>query len=129
MDREHEELVDQANEFSAAADRGASRAELELRLTQLIEGFQRHFDGEESFMKSTGFPGMEAHTEEHQALLSQIRILRDELDSGAIALCQAIPEFVRVWVAGHLEDSDIGFANYLRAREAARDSRCSSAGA
>ncbi len=60
MDDEHLELAAREKEFSDAVDREASRAELEIRLTQLIEGFQNHFDSEEGLMQATNFPGNSA---------------------------------------------------------------------
>ena len=54
IDREHWELIAEENEFARAVEAGASRAELEIRLTRLIQGFQSHFQSEESLMRPTG---------------------------------------------------------------------------
>ena len=65
MDEEHQALISQANEYSAAVEARASRAELILRLTLLIEAFQVHFDSEEGLMQSNRFPGLAPHADEH----------------------------------------------------------------
>jgi hemerythrin len=113
MDREHDELIAQANEFSAAGDRGACRAELKLRLTLLIEGFQHHFDSEEDLMRVNRFPGLKLHSDEHRKLMGQISGLRDGVGSGVVALCDALVLFVRLWVEQHVARADTSFAQFL----------------
>jgi hemerythrin-like metal-binding protein len=114
MDREHLKLIAQVNEFSAAVDTGASRAELETRLTQLIEGFQEHFKSEEGLMQTSTFPGLHVHADEHRKLIGQMSGFRDDLESGAIGLCQALVLFVRVWTEEHMMGLDRGFARFLK---------------
>jgi hypothetical protein len=43
LDREHWGLIAEEDEFAAALKEGASRIEIEMRLTHLIQGFQNHF--------------------------------------------------------------------------------------
>jgi hemerythrin len=113
MDREHEALIAQADEFSAAVDAGASRAELEMRLTRLMEGFQDHFDAEETLMRSRSFPWWEPHTDEHRKLMGQMRELRDALGSGGVKLCDALALFVRMWAEQHIKGPDASLAQFL----------------
>lgn len=113
MDREHGALIAEADEFSAAVDAGASRAELEMRLTRLIEGFQDHFDAEENLMRSRGFPWLEPHIDEHRKLIGQMRELRDALGSGGVKLCDALVLFVRMWAEQHIKGPDASLAQFL----------------
>lgn len=118
MDREHLELIARANEFSDAVDREASRPELELRLTQLIEGFQKHFDSEEGLMRSHSFPGLKAHAEEHRNLIVQLSGLRDDLSSGIVNRCFTLVRFVRHWTEAHITGADTDFANFFHEAKA-----------
>jgi hemerythrin len=113
MDGEHWALILEADNFSAAVDAGASRTELELRLTRLIEGFQNHFVDEESLMRSRNFPGTEAHAGEHRKLIGQMVGLRDALGSGGVKLCDALALFVRLWTEQHILGPDANFAQFL----------------
>ena len=113
MDREHMTLLAAENDFSAAVDRGASRAELEMRLTLLIDVFQAHFDSEEGLMAANGFPGLNPHTKEHRNLIEQLTGLRDDLGAGAINLCSALSAFVRHWTDEHMQTMDTHFSNFL----------------
>ena len=113
MDREHWELIVEADAFSAAVDAGASRTELEMRLTRLIDGFQSHIDAEEGLMRSNNFPGTEAHVAEHRKLIAQMIGLRDALGSGGVKLCDALALFVRLWTEQHIQGPDANFAQFL----------------
>ena len=113
MDREHLELHAQEIAFSAAVVAGASRAELFIRATWLLEDFQRHFDSEEGLMRSSNYPGLEPHIEEHGKLIEQMSGLRDDIGSGVISRCDALAVFVRLWAEQHLAGADSDFARFL----------------
>jgi hemerythrin-like metal-binding protein len=114
MDDEHRKLISQANEYASAVEAGASRAELELRLTQLVEAFQVHFASEERLMQSNNFPGFEPHAAEHRKLIGQMTSLRDCVGAGDVQICNALVLFVRVWTEQHIDGLDRSFAQFLR---------------
>jgi hemerythrin-like metal-binding protein len=114
IDGQHRDLIAQVNEFFSAVDDGASRAELELRVTQLIEVFGTHFSSEEGLMQSSDFPGLVPHAEEHRKLIDQMTGLRDGLASGGVQLCDALVLFVRLWTEQHIAGPDRTFAQFLR---------------
>ena len=113
IDNQHRMLIALVNEFSAAVDAGASRAELELRVTQLIEAFRLHFGSEESLMQSSSFPGLTLHADEHRKLIAQMTGLRAGLGSGDVMLCGALALFVRLWTEQHIAGLDRTFAQFL----------------
>ena len=113
MDNQHRKLITVVNEFSAAVDAGSSRAELELRVTQLMETFQVHFDSEEGLMQSSRFPGLTLHADEHRKLIAQMTGLRDGLGSGDVKVCNALALFVRLWTEQHIAGPDRTFAQFL----------------
>jgi len=115
IDREHQVLIDQVSEFSDAVDRGASRAELNLRVTQLMEGFESHFRSEEALMRAKGYPNLGAHAGEHQRLLEQMGGFRNSLASGGVSLCDALGRFVQLWTEQHVKGPDASFARFLHA--------------
>ena len=123
LDREHWELIAEENEFAGAVEAGASRAELEIRLARLIQGFQRHFQSEEGLMRVNGFPGLERHSAEHRKLISQIGGLRDDLESGVVKLCETLASFVRIWTEQHITGPDACFAQFLQEKDTGREAR------
>ena len=123
IDREHWELIAEENEFARAVEAGASRAELEIRLTRLIQGFQSHFQSEESIMRLNGFPALERHAAEHRKLIGQIRELRDALESGVVKLCETLAGFVGLWAEQHIKGPDACFEQFLEKRGTACEPR------
>lgn len=113
MDREHAELIAQEREFSDAVDAEASRAELTMRLSMLIDAFQNHFASEEKLMRTSRFPASKPHIAEHRRLIAQMTELRDDLDSGAINRCYALVSFLHRWSEQHMTGPDAGLAHYL----------------
>jgi hemerythrin-like metal-binding protein len=86
----------------------------------LLEDFQRHFDSEEGLMKSTDFPGLQPHAEEHRKLIAQMSGFRDDIGTGVIRRCDALASFVRLWADQHLAGPDAQFARFLDEQEARR---------
>ena len=113
IDNQHRKLIAAVNEFSVAVDAGSSRAELELRVTQLMEAFQAHFVSEERLMQSSSFPGLAPHADEHRKLIAQLTGLRDGLGSGDVKICDALALFVRIWTEQHIAGPDRTFAHFL----------------
>jgi hemerythrin len=120
MDQEHSGLIALANAFMAAVNVGASRAELEMRLTELIAGFENHFRNEEELMQSSNFPGLAIHAAEHSKLIEQMSGLRDDLASGSVNVCGALADFVQVWTEQHIQGSDASLADFIREQSAGR---------
>ena len=112
MDNQHRALIGQVNEFSAAADAGAARAELVPRLTALVDAFQAHFDSEERMMQFSGYPGLTPHAAEHQKLILQMAGLRDLVESGDVKMGGALVLFVRLWTEQHISGPDVAFAKF-----------------
>jgi hemerythrin len=118
MDGEHLELMIQVDEFSTALDSEVSRAELEMRLTILIDCFQKHFDSEEGLMRTNSFPRLGLHSAEHRRLIGQMSGLRNDFGSGTIRLCHSLVIFVRMWAEQHMTAQDAEFADFLHAGKA-----------
>jgi hemerythrin-like metal-binding protein len=113
IEREHLELQAAGIAFSAAVVAGATRAELFIRATWLLEDFQRHFDSEEGLMRSNSFPGLKPHVDEHRKLIDQMSGLRDDIGSGVVNRCDALAVFVRLWSEQHMAGPDAHFARFL----------------
>ena len=117
LDREHWELIAEEKEFAAALDEGASRAELEMRLSHLIQAFQRHFQSEEGLMRLNGFPELARHSADHRKLIRQMRNLRRP-GLWHRKLCETLAGFVRLWTEQHITGPDARFAQFLQEKGA-----------
>ena len=113
IEREHSDLLALEMELSAAVGAGASRAELFIRLTQLVGAFQSHFASEESLMRSNNFPGLQLHAKEHRKLIGQISGFRDDIGLGNTSRCDALALIVRLWTEQHRVGPDTDFSHFL----------------
>jgi hemerythrin-like metal-binding protein len=114
LDAEHHRLLAQSNQFAGAVAEGATSAELEVRLKNLIDSFEQHCESEEEAMRNAGYPQAAEHTEEHRRLIAQIKGLRDDLSAGSVQVCNALAVFVQVWTERHIAGPDAALAVYLR---------------
>ena len=92
--------------------------ELVARLSLLMDSFRAHFDSEERMMRASAYPGLERHAEEHNSVMAQMAELRDDLDQGAVNLCNALVTLVRLWTERHIFGPDTEFAGYLHENNA-----------
>lgn len=77
VDHEHRELIAMINQaYRAMADAGG-RARIEACLEDIHAGIAAHFALEERYMRQAGYAEYEAHKDDHEELLDQIREMMD----------------------------------------------------
>jgi hemerythrin len=82
----------------------------------------QHFAREERHMKEVGYPGREAHRQEHLIFFDQFVLLkaRIEQDGATPENVGALVDAVERWVAGHVLRQDRRFAQFVRATRSPR---------
>lgn len=109
IDAEHRELFSRINAFSSARDK-ICRVTCAMRLYQYI---RVHFEHEEALMRTLHYPEIDAHIQQHHALISQLngiatRIANDMLDMPETSV------FLSAWVLVHIKYVDGKLAAYVR---------------
>lgn len=82
-------------------------------LGQINESTLQHFDTEEALLDQVGYPGREAHFEEHTAFLNEItsltfRAIQGEIDEGGLYA------YLSNWFLNHVLTHDSNYAPYFR---------------
>lgn len=113
LDAQHKVLVGLVNEMHNAIDQGYGDEVVESILTRLTEYTRIHFAVEESLMRLAGYPDLEAHREEHRALIVQINTLRGRADTGEPAISVELMHFLKDWLTTHIMVSDQAYARYF----------------
>lgn len=113
IDDDHRELFDRINDFHHAWLHDRDRREIARLLERLIQGTEEHFAREEEIMRACGYPGLQAHTAAHEALLAQIFVLQEHFTEGRIGIDEDAVEFLRGWLAEHILAADLKFARHL----------------
>lgn len=90
VDHEHRELIDMINETYELMEASSEPAAIERCLEDIHAGISAHFALEEKYMRDAGYEEYEAHKEEHEDLLDQIREIMESYmadpESGAKTL-------------------------------------------
>ena len=117
LDSEHREIVRLLNRVNDPND----EAPLAERLSALIDHLRRHFETEETFMRSIGYPDRDEHCREHRIQMAEFVDLHRSLsDSGSDprVLEAGDRESVKTWFFNHVVAEDKRFAAFYHQRDA-----------
>ncbi len=113
FDREHRHLADAVNELQAAVEAGNNPAATVPLLNRLAANTIAHFKAEEAMMASAKYPALALHALKHQRLREQFSAFQARHDRGEVKLdCHSL-NFLRDWVATHIQSEDLTFALWL----------------
>lgn len=114
FDQEHQKLVAMINDLFDAVQAGRGKEALGSVLDGLIEYTKTHFAHEEHLMHKHGYPDLEAHKREHEALTKQVVEIQRKYHSGATAmLSMEVMTFLKSWLIKHIQGTDSRYSSYL----------------
>lgn len=106
MDDEHRQLIDLINGVYAKLDAKSDALQIETCLGDIFNAIAMHFALEERIMRAHNYDEFDAHKEDHEELLDEIRDLMEEFvsdpDAGAVALKKRLSD----WFADHFATFD-----------------------
>lgn len=109
VDTTQKQLFELTNAFLASDDMMVLRP----IIVSLCKQMRTHFEQEEALMLSSDFPGREAHSAQHQALLT--RLLGRSMDVGKGYMNKpAIAALMKNWAEQHVPQEDAVFAVFLK---------------
>lgn len=110
MDLVHEEFYDVALGLIGCTDETAAAA-----LKAFAEHAQSHFDQEDEWMLSTGFPPRDCHIDEHAAVLKSVHEVSEMLAQGRAGapLVQSLGRQLFSWFPGHADYLDSALAAWM----------------
>ena len=113
VDFEHEELIGVLNALGDMLQKGGTLESIQALLGDIHAQIEAHFALEERIMREHGFAGYEAHKEDHDRLLEQIRDIMDEAASvDKEVLHDHLSERLNVWFAEHFRTLDRSFHSF-----------------
>ena len=114
MDDDHQQLVAIANRIDEVASRPQlDEVELAAAIAQLKSKTREHFEREELYMASMGFPELEAHRNEHTALLAALDKLVVVAATGQY-ISQNLRHYMAIWLFEHIDKADMTYAAYVQ---------------
>lgn len=116
IDEQHQLLFRKADAVLEAVAAGQGAAEVRRTLQFLADYAALHFETEERYMRTAGFPDADAHAEIHQRINRRIMEVASEFHArGATpALVADVEALVRGWLTMHIAEKDRAVAEWLR---------------
>jgi len=113
IDSQHMRLIELINGIYDLLRSGRGNESIAEALDEVVDYTQFHFSTEEKFMADTDYPGVLAHSSEHERLLDQIRELRRSVQDGRTVVSMNEIYFLKDWLLSHFQGPDRGLARHL----------------
>ncbi len=120
IDNQHKKLLRIADElYSAATGTGADLGiQLSKVLKNLTDYTVYHFDSEEKFMRSFGYPGADMHKTAHDNFIAEVNSNISALSSVSRDDALRFYKYMVSWVVNHIAKADTVWAKYVLAHRA-----------
>ncbi|NNL96415.1 MAG: hemerythrin family protein, partial [Xanthomonadales bacterium] len=106
VDLEHREMIAMINECHQRIEEDAKPETIERYLGEIYTGIGAHFALEESMMRRAAYAEYEAHKQDHEELLDQIRDMMDLYDQDIEAGRRELQEKLSDWFGRHFATFD-----------------------
>lgn len=117
VDYEHQGMIQLINKLHEDLAADASKDSIIEMLGEIHNLISAHFALEEKEMVAMGYDGFEAHKDDHERLLDEIRDMMDEIEDGAVDGYEAdLSRRLDVWFTGHFKTADSRLHHFLKAR-------------
>jgi hemerythrin-like metal-binding protein len=113
MDSQHTVLFGILNDLHAAMMKGQAQNMTGSLLKKLVDYTRNHFSTEESMMAAAGFPGLAQHRAKHHELIKQVGEFSARYQRGESALNLHLLNFLRDWLANHIQQEDQQYGPWL----------------
>lgn len=117
VDSQHMHLVEVANAFLKALEENQGDEAVEETIASLREYTVHHFHDEEDYMKEIRYPGRAEHQMEHNKLVQQVKQFQRDLYKHRGVTPEAMRDFLKEWLIGHIINTDLKIAAWLREQE------------
>lgn len=109
MDAQHQLLFGLVNTLLAATEKSS----LAEALANLFSHTRAHFTHEENSMRLLAYPGMNAHVEQHNTLMSKLTNVAELLDDYSLDMAN-LESFLSAWLYNHIETLDKQLVSFIR---------------
>lgn len=106
MDDEHREMIELINDTYAKLDSHSGADEVEACLGDIFSTISMHFALEEKIMRQARYAEYQAHKEDHEDLLDQIRDLMDDFVADPATGSEVLAKSLSDWFSGHFSSFD-----------------------
>jgi hemerythrin len=113
IDEQHKRLLNLINQLQTAAHYHTEEAFVDRALDELVDYTKTHFGYEEGLMEQNGYPDLEAHKGEHQAMIKQVGESIERYKSDPDQTIEDIVQYLKKWLINHINGTDKGYSGFL----------------
>ena len=106
IDDEHREMIQLINETYSQLESNADAVQIDECLGDIFSTISMHFALEESMMRHRGYADYQAHKDDHENLLDQIRDLMDDFISTPESGAEQLEQRLSDWFGRHFSTFD-----------------------
>ena len=111
MDRGHQMIISCMNRLHTQNQAKAPVAQLTRIVDELVQVTVKHFNEEETYMASIGFPDLAKHKIIHKTLLGKVTEHKAQFDATG-KLTDEFFAFLKVWLKAHICGIDIKYGRH-----------------
>lgn len=119
MNDEHKMILDAMNRIFDATQAGRTGEEIDRLVGRLGAICVKHFQDEEAYMASIGYPGLANHKMVHQGLLERYARHAAEIKAAGGRADDAFFHFLRHWLRSHIKGIDIKYGEHAGVKRSA----------
>lgn len=108
IDAQHQTLFALVNELLSATE----KSHLTGAVANLLKHTRDHFAHEEMVMRSTNYPGLQTHVEQHNTLLSKLGNASELIANYSLTMAN-LESFLSAWLLNHMETLDAPLVSYI----------------
>lgn len=106
VDLEHRELIELINDLHGMMGEGATHDQVISALGEIYAQISAHFALEERFMRRSFYDGFEAHKEDHESLLDELRDIMDRVEDDGSFDEERLSRELEQWFTEHFRTHD-----------------------
>jgi len=106
VDYEHQNLMDMINMIYAELEDRRDVAEITNTISDVHAEISAHFALEERIMRQSGYEEFEAHKNDHEDLLDQIRAMMDAIENDPEPALDTLSDQLADWFSHHFATFD-----------------------
>ncbi len=107
IDHEHKDMINRINDFLITAETEPETNLLLAQLGDIYAWISAHFALEEKIMRNQKYPEYEAHKDDHEKLLDDLREIMEEIENaGAAGDLKTVQSRLSDWFVNHFKTMD-----------------------
>jgi hemerythrin-like metal-binding protein len=113
LDEDHKRLLNLINQLQTAVHYHTSDTYEQEAFDALLDYTKNHFQREEALMEKYGFPGLEEHHQQHQAMIAEVNRLVTAYQEDRNASIEKTISYLQTCLLKHINGSDQEYSGFL----------------